>query len=85
VAKSTLRRSAGLAAHGLKETILELRRAATSSVERVGCVLQPTLKNVSPRARTAPVAAPISFPAPHSVDMRKYEHIGTSKHETSRC
>ncbi len=42
-----------------------------------------TLKNVSARARTAPVAAPISLPAPHSVDMRKHEHIGTSKHEAT--
>ena len=30
-----------------------------------------TLKNVRPKASTAPVAAPISLPAPQSVDMRK--------------
>jgi hypothetical protein len=30
-----------------------------------------TLKKVSPNANTAPMAAPISLPAPHSVDMRK--------------
>jgi hypothetical protein len=29
-----------------------------------------TLKNVSPKASTAPVAAPTSLPAPHNVDMR---------------
>jgi hypothetical protein len=47
------------------------------------CVKMQTLKNVSPNANTAPMAAPNSLPALHSVDMRESVgvRVAVNKHK----